>query len=157
MPLPEVCVVFVMRAGADGLEVLLGDRLTGPGRGRIVGVGGALNRGEPARDAAVRGLLDEAGVAVAASDLREAGVVERHFPTRRALSEQATVFVCRRFTGVPSASASFAPRWFPLAEIPYGRMRADTVRWLPGVLRGGGVDARFTFGADLSTVVMEAS
>ena len=66
MPLPEVCVVFVMRAGADGLEVLLGDRLTGPGRGRIVGVGGALNRGEPARDAAVRGLLDEAGVAMLA-------------------------------------------------------------------------------------------
>ncbi|MFB8146842.1 NUDIX domain-containing protein [Microbacterium sp. NPDC056003] len=157
MPLPEVCVVFMMRTGADGLEVLLGDRLTGTARGRVVGVGGALQRDETARGAAVRGLLEEVGVGVAASDLREAGVVERHFPTRPTLSEQATVFVCRRFTGIPAASATFAPRWFPLAEIPYGRMRADTVRWLPGVLRGGGVDARFTFGADLSTVVMEAS
>ena len=157
MHLPEVCAVFVMRTGAHGLEVLLGDRLTGTGRGRVVGVGGELRRGETARDAAVRGLRDEAGVGVAASDLREAGVVERHFPTRRALSEHATVFVCRRFTGVAAPSATLAPRWFPLAEIPYGRMRGDTVRWLPGVLRGGSVDARFTFGADLSTVVLEAT
>ena len=53
MPLPEVCVVFMMRTGADGLEVLLGDRLTGTARGRVVGVGGALQRDETARGAAV--------------------------------------------------------------------------------------------------------
>ena len=90
---------------------------------------------------------------------RDPGLHGRHplFPTRRALSEHATVFVCRRFTGVAAPSATLAPRWFPLAEIPYGRMRGDTVRWLPGVLRGGSVDARFTFGADLSTVVLEAT
>nr|BFF10232.1 hypothetical protein GCM10025699_15350 [Microbacterium flavescens] len=157
MALPEVCVVFLMRTGTDGLEVLLGDRRTGAGRGRLTGLGNAVRRGEAAHGAAVRGVLEEAGVGVEASDLREAGVVERHFPTRRALSERATVFVCRRFTGLPVPSEAIAPRWFALADVPYGRMRADTARWSPGVLRGGSVDARFTFGVDLSTVVLEAN
>ena len=40
--------------------------------------------------------------------------------------------------------------------VPYPRMWDDASRWLPGVLRGGTVDARFTFGADLATVVLGA-
>ncbi len=157
MSLPEVCVVYLLRSGADGLEVLLGDKRTGLGRGRVVGIGGKLDPGETPREAAVREVLEEIGVGVEASDLLHAGVIDYHFPTRPEWSQRSTVFVARRWTGVPVETAEITPRWYPLAEVPYARMWDDAVRWLPGVLRGGSVDARYTFGPDLSTVVLETS
>ncbi|WP_164743429.1 8-oxo-dGTP diphosphatase [Microbacterium sulfonylureivorans] len=157
MALPEVCVVYLMRTGASGLEVLLGDKRTGLGRGKIVGIGGKLDRDETPRHAAVREVFEEIGVQVEASDLREAGVIDYHFPTRPAWSQRSTVFVCRRWLGEPVETDEITPRWYTLADVPYARMWDDAARWLPGVLRGGTVDARFTFGPDLSTVVLEAS
>lgn len=157
MALPEVCVVYLLRTGPRGLEVLLGDKRTGLGRGRIVGIGGKLEPGETPGDAAVREVFEEIGVGVAASDLLEVGAIDYHFPTRPAWSQRSTVFVARRWTGDPVETPEISPRWYALSDVPYARMWDDAARWLPGVLRGGTVDARFTFGADLSTVVLEAN
>ena len=156
MSLPEVCVVYLLRRGADGMEVLLGDKRTGLGQGKVVGIGGKLDPGESAHQAAVREVEEEIGVRIEASDLRLAGAIDYHFPTRRAWSQRSTVFVCRRWTGEPVETAEITPRWYPLDAVPYSRMWDDASRWLPGVLRGGTVDARFTFGADLATVVLTA-
>ena len=157
MALPEVCVVYLLRKGPEGIEVLLGDKRTGLGVGRVVGIGGKLDQGETPRDAAVREVLEEVGVEVEASALHQAGVIDYHFPTRPEWSQRSTVFVARRWRGEPVETDEITPRWYPLADIPYARMWDDAVRWLPGVLRGGRVDARYTFGPDLSTVVLEAS
>lgn len=157
MALTEVSVVYLLRTGPDGLEVLLGDKRTGLGQGKVVGVGGKLDPGETPREAAVREVLEETGVVVAASDLLEAGVIEYHFPTRPQWSLRSTVFVARRWSGEPTQTDEITPHWYPVADVPYARMWDDAVRWLPGVLRGGSVDARYTFGPDLSTVVLEAS
>ena len=156
MSLPGVCVVYLLRRGTEGVEVLLGDKRTGLGRGKVVGLGGKLDPGETAREAAVREVHEEIGVRVAASDLHPAGAVDYHFPTRPARSQRSTVFVCRRWQGEPVETAEITPRWYPLEAVPYARMWDDASRWLPGVLRGGTVDARYTFGADLSTVVLTA-
>jgi len=156
MPLPEVCVVYLIRRGETGLEVLLGDKRTGLGQGKVVGIGGKLDPGESARDAAVREVFEEVGLRVAASDLHRVGAVEYHFPTKPSWSQHSTVFVCRRWQGEPVETDEITPRWYTLDAVPYARMWDDASRWLPGVLRGGAVDARFTFGADLSTVVLGA-
>ena len=58
MPLPEVCVVYLLRRGPHGLEVLLGDKRTGLGRGKVVGIGGKLDPGETPREAAVREVVE---------------------------------------------------------------------------------------------------
>lgn len=157
MTLPEVCVVYLLRIGEDGLEVLLGDKRTGLGRGKVVGIGGKLDPGETPREAAVREVFEEIGVVVEASDLLEAGAIDYHFPTRTAWSQRSTVFVARRWGGEPVETDEITPRWYRLADVPYARMWDDAVRWLPSVLRGGRVDARFTFGPDLATVVLEAT
>jgi 8-oxo-dGTP diphosphatase len=157
MALPEVCVVYLLRIGTEGLEVLLGDKRTGLGRGKVVGIGGKLDPGEAPRDAAVREVAEEVGVRIAASDLLKAGVIDYHFPTKPAWSQRSTVFVARRWSGEPVETAEITPHWYAVADVPYARMWDDAVRWLPGVLRGGSVDARFTFGPDLSTVVLETS
>jgi len=156
MSLPEVCVVLLLRRGPAGAEVLLGRRRDGLGRGRILGVCGWVDRGEGVDRAAVRELREAVGVRVAASDLHPAGMVEYHFPTRPAWSRQATVFVCRRWEGEPARTDGMTPRWYAFDAVPYAGMWDDAARWLPGVLRGGTVDARFTFGADLATVVLTA-
>lgn len=157
MALPEVCVVYLLRTGPDGLEVLLGDKRTGLGKGKVVGIGGKLDPGESPADAAVREVREEIGVEVEASDLVEAGVIDYHFPTRPEWSQRSTVFVARRWLGEPAETSEITPRWYAVADVPYARMWDDAVRWLPGVLRGGSVDARFTFGPDLATVVLEAN
>ncbi|MGL4256410.1 MAG: 8-oxo-dGTP diphosphatase, partial [Microbacterium sp.] len=133
------------------------DKRTGLGRGKVVGIGGKLDPGEAPRDAAVREVAEEVGVRIEASDLLKAGVIDYHFPTKPAWSQRSTVFVARRWSGEPVETAEITPHWYAVADVPYARMWDDAVRWLPGVLRGGSVDARFTFGPDLSTVVLETS
>ncbi|MNU01753.1 hypothetical protein D3C72_2452480 [compost metagenome] len=66
------------------------------------------------------------------------------------------MFVCRRWQGEAVGSDLITPGWYALDAVPYAGMRDDASRWLPGVLRGGTVDVRFTFGADLETVVLTA-
>ncbi|MDY0908700.1 8-oxo-dGTP diphosphatase [Microbacterium sp. CFBP9034] len=155
MTLPEVCVVLLLRTGATGLEVLLGEKRRGLGRGKVLGVAGRTLHGEALAAAGVREVRDQVGVEVAASDLHEAGTIEYHFPTRTAWSCHATVLVCRRWSGEPVETAPLSPRWYPAGDLPYARMWGDTPRWLPAVLRGGRVDARYTFGPDLATVVLD--
>lgn len=156
MSLPEVCVVFLLRRGRAGAEVLLGHRRSGADRGRLAGIRGRVGLGEDAAEAAVREVRDEVGVRVEASDLLAVGRIEHHFPTRPGWSHQSCVFVCRRWDGEPVQLDGLTPRWYALDAVPYARMGDDASRWLPGVLRGGTVDARFTFGADLATVVLMA-
>jgi len=156
MSLPGVCVVFMLRRGPAGVEVLLGRTHSGLGQGKVIGICGWVDQGEGADEAAVREVREQVGVRVEASDLHRAGTVEYRFPTRPAWSQEATVFVCRRWQGEPAETDGLTPWWYPLEAVPYAQMWDDAPRWLPGVLRGGTVDARFTFGADLATVVLTA-
>lgn len=148
--------MYLLRRGADGVEVLLGDKRTGLGQGKVVGIGGKLDPGESAREAAVREVFEETGVRIDPADLHLAGAIDYFFPTRPAWSQRSTVFVCRRWQGDPVQTDEITPHWYALDAVPYSRMWDDASRWLPGVLRGGTVDARFTFGADLATVVLTA-
>lgn len=155
MTVPEMCLAFLVRRGTGGLEVLLGEKRSGVGHGRVMGIGGPLRPGESPRDAAVREVREQLGVRVASSALDQAGTVEYHFPTRPSWSRAATVFVCRRWSGEPAETSAITPEWFGVGGLPYTRMWDDAPRWLPAALRGAAVDARYTFGPDLSTVVLE--
>jgi 8-oxo-dGTP diphosphatase len=154
--LPEVCVVYLLRERADGeREVLLGYKRRGLGLGRVVGIGGKVEPGESVREGAVREVLEETGLRLDADDLVPAGVLDYLFPTRPAWSQRSYVFTCRRWAGEPVETDEIVPAWFAVDDIPFARMWDDAARWLPGVLEGGAVDATYTFGADLATVVAE--
>jgi 8-oxo-dGTP diphosphatase len=153
--LPEVCVVYLLRDGDDGPQVLLGDKRTGLGRGKVVGIGGKLEPGETPAEAAVREMREETGMLLAAADLEPVGVIDYRFPSRPAWSQRSHVFVARRWRGDPVETREISPRWYAREEVPYARMWDDARRWLPDVLRGGRVHAAFDFGDDLATVVAE--
>lgn len=153
----QVCVCYLLRERDGVTEVLLGRKKHGLGEGYYVGLGGKLEPGERAVDAAVREVLEESGLVVAEGDLDPRGLLSYHFPSRESWSQESSVFVGRRFAGDPVASDELDPEWFALADVPYDQMWDDAKRWLPGVLAGGSVRRTFVFGEDLATVVTERS
>ncbi|KRE26206.1 8-oxo-dGTP diphosphatase [Agromyces sp. Soil535] len=155
MPLVQVCVCYLLREQEGRTEVLLGRKKEGLGKGNFVGLGGKLEPGESAVDAAVREVFEEAGVVVAASDLEPRGRLTYHFPHRKTWSQESSVFVCRTWQGLPVGSDELDPEWFALDAVPFDEMWDDARRWLPGVLSGGRVRRTFVFGEDLATVVAE--
>jgi 8-oxo-dGTP diphosphatase len=155
MPLPQVCVCYLLREREGRVEVLLGRKKHGLGEGYFVGLGGKLEPGETATDAAVREVFEESGVTVVAGDLDARGLLTSHFPHREAWSQESSVFVCRTWTGDPGPSDELDPEWFDLEAVPLDQMWDDARRWLPAVLTGGTVRRTFVFGDDLATVVEE--
>lgn len=155
MDLPDVCVVYVLRPCADGVDVLLGYKRTGLGLGRVVGIGGKVEIGETVRAAAVREMHEETGLEISADLLEEAGALDYLFPTAPTWSQRSHVFLYRAPVGEPVETDEIVPAWFRVDDVPFERMWDDARRWLPGVLRGGRVRATYTFGEDRATVVDE--
>jgi 8-oxo-dGTP diphosphatase len=81
------------------------------------------------------------------------GVLTYLFPHKPAWSQRSNVFVTDQFSGTPRESDELNPQWFTIADLPVDDMWDDARHWLPGVLAGQSVEATFTFGADLASVV----
>jgi 8-oxo-dGTP diphosphatase len=151
-PLPEVCVVYLIRDAATGPEVLLGRKLTGLGEGKIVAPGGKLEVGESPVDAAVREVLEEVGLTVDADDLELLGALTYLFPSKPEWDQVSWAFLAHGDFGVAVASNEMDASWVPVSSLPVDEMWDDAKYWLPDLLQGEPVVATFDFGADLSTV-----
>jgi 8-oxo-dGTP diphosphatase len=152
MSLPQVCVVYLLRPGTNGHEVLLGRKLTGLGMGKVVAPGGKLEPGETPGEAAVREVREEVGLDVAPQDLELVGELTYPFPTKPSWSQKSWAFRALGDFGEPVPSDELAAGWIPIADIPVYDMWDDARYWLPTALTGALVQATFEFGDDLSTV-----
>ena len=130
-------LVFLTRDG----EVLLIHKKTGFGAGKINGPGGKLEPGESAIESAVREVEEE--LCIVPRGLREMGVL--HFDFVDGLRLHCTVFLGTEFEGTPKETREARPEWFRFDEIPYDRMWADDIHWLPGMLAGRRFRAWFRF------------
>ena len=154
-PVP-VCLCFLTRTGADGgREVLLGRKRRGFGTGRILGLGGHLEPGETALDAAVRETAEECGIAVAPTDLREVAEVVFRFPERPEWDLSVAVFLGENVTGEVRECDEIEPLWFPADALPFDEMWEDNRYWLPRVLAGEVLRAEFVYTADDKTVAAQ--
>ncbi|MBD7993700.1 8-oxo-dGTP diphosphatase [Arthrobacter sp. Sa2CUA1] len=144
-----VVLCFLFRETPDGgREVLLGLKKTGFGTGRIVTLGGHVEPGETAAQAAVREVFEESGVTVADADLEPAGSIEFMFPVRPDWDMSTTVYRTWNWTGEPGPSAEIAPAWYSVDAVPYGQMWKDSAYWLPKVLAGDYFAAAVTLAPD---------
>jgi 8-oxo-dGTP diphosphatase len=155
--LTRTCLCLLTRVTGDGeRQVLLGHKKTGLGTGKIVALGGHVEERETAADAAAREVTEESGLQVAADSLREAAHITFLFPACPAWDMTVEVFTSGTWRGEAVESEEIRPEWFPVADLPFGRMWDDGKLWVPRVLGGERLRATFSYAADCETVAESA-
>ncbi|WP_243762814.1 8-oxo-dGTP diphosphatase [Allobranchiibius sp. CTAmp26] len=131
-------------------DLLLGEKLTGFGAGRVVAPGGHVEPGEAPLAAAVRETREETGLVV--RDVTACARLEFTFPARPAWDLQLEVFTSTSYAGELTPSSELAPWWCPVDELPLDRMWDDDHYWLARVLSGERLRGGFTYAPDNETV-----
>lgn len=148
-----MCLCFLTRVTASGeTQVLLGRKKTGLGAGKVVSLGGHVEPGESAAQAAIREVAEESGLLVEPSDLRRLATVVFRFPGRPKRDQSVSVFASARAIGDARETGEVAPAWFPLEQLPFEEMWDDARYWLPQVLAEQAIEAEIVFAEDCETV-----
>jgi 8-oxo-dGTP diphosphatase len=133
-------LVFV----TQGDKILLIDKKTGLGKGKVNGPGGKLEQGETPKQCAVRECQEELGITV--SNLQYCG--QHRFQFVDGYSIHVWVYRTETYQGVPTESVEAKPLWVDLDKIPYELMWEDDRIWLPMMLRGEPFQGRWLFDGD---------
>lgn len=139
-------MVYLLRPGAGGDEVLLGEKLTGLGTGKIVGPGGKQEPGESPLDTALREVWEEVGLTLVPDALQPLARITYPFAGRPELSQRSHAFIARQWAGEVRASTEMDATWWPLSMLPLERMWSDAALWLPRALQGEFVEATCEIG-----------
>lgn len=147
----DATLCFPIR-GNPANEVLLGFKKIGFGAGKYNGPGGKVEAGETVATAAIRELEEETGIKICKKDLQQMGHLTFLFPAKPSWNQVVHVFVVTTWEGTPTESTEMKPVWFKVDDIPFERMWKDGAHWLPRILAGERIRARFTFGEDNETI-----
>jgi 8-oxo-dGTP diphosphatase len=157
VPLRSTCLCLLTRSRDDGTrDVLLGHKKTGLGQGKIVGLGGHVEPGESAAEAAAREVKEEADLCVAAGALLQGAHITFRFPARPSWDMDVAVFTANCWSGAAAETDEIRPEWFAVSGLPYDRMWQDARHWLPRVLDGERLRAFFTYADDCETLAAQA-
>ncbi len=124
-------------------EICLAMKKRGFGVGRYNGTGGKVEQGETILDAVKRETKEEIGVIV--------DVVEKYaeltfvFPHKEEWNQLVHAYIASVWEGDILETEEMKPEWFAVDSIPYKTMWPDDIFWLPKVLEGNQVEARFVF------------
>lgn len=129
----------------DDNRILLGHKKRGFGKGNINGIGGKLEPGETPEEAAIRETAEEIEVKV--TKFQKVGLVifdELLFKDQRS-QVIMHCYLATEWQGEPVETDEIRPEWFNIADIPYAKMWVDDEHWLPQVLEGQKIEARFKY------------
>ena len=130
----------------DNKELLLAMKKRGFGVGKWNGVGGKidLEKGDKnITEAAIRETEEEIGVKI--KDLEKVAILDFYFPYHSAWDQLVHVFLVKDWEGEPRESEEMLPKWFKIGDIPFKGMWDDDKLWLPQVLEGKKLKAKFVF------------
>jgi len=144
-------LVYLLRGDPPG-EILLGFKKVGFGTGKYVGYGGKIEPGETIPQAAVRELAEESGIQIAPTNLTYVADILFLFPNKPDWNHRVHAYTTPACDMQPQETDEMKPHWFPLTSIPYNNMWDDSQYWLPRVLSGDRINARFIFNHDNTTV-----
>lgn len=128
-----------------GDKILMGQKKRGFGMGKVHGVGGKVEEDESVEQAAVRETFEEIGITVTKMEHMADIVFDNLYYRGEPESHMMHVFVGTEWTGEPTETDEIKPEWLEISDLPYERMWGDNEYWLPRVLSGEKVEARFNY------------
>jgi len=143
----DATLCFLVQEDAPA-KVLLGYKKSGFGQGKYTGFGGKVEPGEGIEAAALREMKEESGLQVSVQDSHYVGRLTFLFPYQPTWSQVVHVFLAKAWTGELVESDEMRPAWFPVEDLPLESMWQDGAYWLPPILQGRRIQARFVFQSD---------
>lgn len=136
-PVIRATLMFIVKDG----RVLLIDKLTGIGKGKVNGPGGKIDAGESAEEAVIRECEEELRI----RPLNPVKMGELCFAMTHIPDIHCHVFMAEEYDGEPEATREANPMWMGVDEVPYDRMWDDDRYWLPQMLAGEKFFCKFDF------------
>jgi len=152
--LRKATVVFFIKRNYNGItDICLAIKKRGFGKGKWNGFGGKVDEitGETVEDGAIREVEEESTIAIPASSLEKVAEIDFRFkdlPKDKDWNQEVHVFLVDTWSGVPRETEEMRPEWYPVLDIPYDSMWTDDIFWLPHVLDGNLIKARFLLSLD---------
>lgn len=140
IPSQRATLLFVIK----GDRILLIHKKRGLGAGKVNGPGGRIEHGETPQEAAIREVQEE--LEITPQNIMMSG--ELCFQFTDGLSIHCTVFRAEGYSGIPTETDEAAPLWYDIDKIPYERMWADDVQWIPLMLEKTPFKGWFLFEGD---------
>lgn len=133
----DATLMFVVKNG----KVLLIEKLTGIGEGKINGPGGKIDPGENPLQGVIRECQEELHITVK----KPIKMGELWFAMTDIPDIHCHVFIAHDFDGTPTPTREANPMWVDIQDIPFSKMWADDSYWLPEMLEGKYFDGKFIF------------
>jgi 8-oxo-dGTP pyrophosphatase MutT (NUDIX family) len=143
----QATLCLLIRENQDGKELLLAMKKRGFGVGKWNGVGGKLDLTKGDKNilaAAIRETEEEIGINP--KELEKVAVLSFYFPYKKEWDQDVHVYLIKDWKGEPTESEEMFPKWFKMNEIPFDQMWDDDKFWLPHILQGKKLKAKFVFG-----------
>lgn len=125
-------------------QILLIEKKRGLGQGKVNAPGGRLEPGETPEICAVRETMEELHV----KPLNPVNRGRLRFQFTDGYSLECWVFTATQHQGTATETDEAVPLWTPVDQIPYDRMWADDILWLPHMLNGNNIEGTFLFQQD---------
>lgn len=135
-------------------EIILAEKKRGMGTGLYNGYGGKLEHSDKTIEhTAAREIKEESGgILVEIVDLVKMAEIEFYFTSKPEWNQRVHVYFVYRWKGEPTETAEMRPEKFLIANIPYARMWDSDRIWLPKILSGQRIKAKFYWKEDNKTV-----
>ena len=145
-PLKHATLIFLVKKTKGKItEICIAMKKRGFGVNKWNGVGGKVNSEiESIEDAAKREAKEEIDVGLI--KFKKVAELFFYFPYKPEWNQIVHTYFCTKWTGSPKESEEMNPKWVSIKKIPYKEMWPDDAYWLPIILKGKIVNAKFTFG-----------
>lgn len=134
-------------------KVLLAMKKRGFGMGKWNGVGGKPQGEETIEETSKREIMEEISVVVKNQEL--VAKIKFYFKNNEDWNQEVVVYKISDWENEPQESKEMAPKWYDINEIPYDKTWVDDKFWLPKVLNGEKIEAKFVFGDNEEILEME--
>lgn len=128
----------------DDDKILLSLKKRGFAEGKLNGVGGKLKEGETIENTVIRETKEEIDVDLI--EYEKVGLID-FIEIYKGEKENVVmhVYIASKWEGEPKESDEVKPVWVDISNMPYDQMMPDDKYWLPQVLEGKKINAKFEF------------